>query len=252
VCTEQVGFLVARHGTERLVDDGEGTVRVQGVDGVTGRLDGRLVPFEFPLALPAVGDTDHEPGDTNDLARRIEDGLAPRLDPLLATVVGRETELDVDRLAVGDTGHGSLYALPVVRMGPGEERRRVLAEGLDWAARDVLERGVDEERVGPMVIGQTRVQTRRLNNVAQGVNEVEDKLSSMSSRGTRTDGGQDLPARDEDGKFTEEGTSGGGALGGMIAGAALGSSYGPAGTVAGALFGAIIGDELEEQSLKND
>jgi len=72
----------------------------------------------------------------------------------------------------------------------------------------------------------------------------------MSSQGTRTDGGQDLPARDEDGKFTEEGTSGGGALGGMIAGAALGSSYGPAKTVAGALFGAIIGDELEEQSLK--
>lgn len=95
-----------------------------------------------------------------------------------------------------------------------------------------------------VVVGQTMIQTRRINQAIEAI-------SGMDQTTTRSDGGRDLPPRDDEGKFTDEGTSGGGALGGAIAGAALGSSYGPAGTVAGALFGAILGDALEEQSQEN-
>jgi len=94
------------------------------------------------------------------------------------------------------------------------------------------------------ITGQTMIQTSRLN-------QLEDGISGMDSPETRTDGGGDLPPRDDEGKFKSK-KSGGGAVGGAIAGAALGSSYGPAGTVAGALFGAILGDELEEQSMNED
>lgn len=88
-------------------------------------------------------------------------------------------------------------------------------------------------------IAQTRIQARKFNHIADVV-----QTESMSTQ-ARADGGRDQP-RDEEGKFKESKTSGGGALGGAIAGAALGSSYGPAGTVFGGIVGAMLGDELEK------
>lgn len=92
------------------------------------------------------------------------------------------------------------------------------------------------------VASQTYIQSRALY-------QMRSTLVEMNQNPTRTDGGEDLPSRDDGTKFESMGTSGGGALGGAFAGAVVGSSYGPGGVVGGAIIGAVLGDAFEESAI---
>lgn len=86
-----------------------------------------------------------------------------------------------------------------------------------------------------VVVGQNRIQTRRLKN-------VESILTTMTDgRSEATDGGaRELPP------------VGGRALGGMIAGGAIGLSFGPGGVLAGMFLGFAWGDKLDIRAYERD
>jgi len=80
-----------------------------------------------------------------------------------------------------------------------------------------------------MLVGQTRLQTRRLKR-------IETKVTDMGKAGeTATDGGSPDPE-----------TIGGGGLGGAIAGGFAGASFGPGGVLAGAYLGYVLGERLTQ------
>lgn len=89
-----------------------------------------------------------------------------------------------------------------------------------------------------VAVGQTLVQTRTLNRIA-------DAVTHDMAPETRTDGGN-RTQENAGHRLAKPRTSGGGAIGGAIIGAGLGSSFGPGGTIAGVVIGAVLGDNFEE------
>jgi hypothetical protein len=174
------------------------------------------------------GEDDQKPGDgLISLLRRLRDSAFARFEVVNEWVDRRST---TTQLIIG----------ALVTLGAGAVQSEVPSIVLNAQLPTFGTNQILIALVG-IIAGQTVIQTQKLN-------QVVEETKNVSRSAARSDGGKNLPPRDDEGKFEEDGTSGGGALGGAIAGAAFGSSFGPAGTVGGAVFGAIIGDALEEQA----